>query len=63
MTTDPTHRLEDALLVLILTPTIRAFLLENDPMALKQAEDALLHSDLDSESKASIRRALRAARA
>lgn len=49
-----TYRMEDALMVIVLTPSIREFLQQNDPAALRQAEDALLRSDLDPESKANL---------
>jgi hypothetical protein len=47
--------LTDALLVLVLTPSIRAWLRENDPAALRQAETALLiHPDIDIETQHTI---------
>lgn len=55
MKANPIYRMEDALMVIVLTPSIRRFLTQTDPAALKQAEDALLQSDLDSESKANLR--------
>ncbi len=36
-----TEKIRAALMVLVLDPKIRAFLAENDPMALKQAREAL----------------------
>jgi hypothetical protein len=45
-----TTDLENALLVMVLTPGIRAFLTERDPMALAQAERALRASSMAARS-------------
>jgi hypothetical protein len=44
--------LTDALLVIVLTPSIRNWLEQHDPQALQQAERAVLHADnLDPDTR------------
>jgi hypothetical protein len=48
---DVEGKLRAALLVVVLTPTIRAWLRANDPMALRQAVDALKLEPADPRQK------------